>query len=123
MVTRPPLRGSTLGASYIVFRPLAVGLVVNEPQSPPVPAVHAAAQVTPFVPVVGSFATVALIAASADSSSVDGGVNAADVQLMEMLFASVIVTVAIAVATGVATVVAMIVTTPPALVGIMEGAE
>jgi len=122
IVTSPPLRGSTLGASYDVFRPLAVGLVVNEPQSPPVPAEQVTDQVTPFVPVVGSFATVALIVASADSSSVVGGVSAGDVQLIETLPAAVMVTVAVAVATGVATVVAVMVTAPPAFVGIILGA-
>jgi hypothetical protein len=75
-----------------------------------------------LIPVVGSLVTVALTVASADRRSVDGGVSALDVQLMETLFAAVIVTVAIAVATGVATVVATMVTTPPVLMGIIEGA-
>jgi hypothetical protein len=84
--------------------------------------VQVADQVTPLGVVVGSLATVALTVASAPSSSVDGGVRGTDVQLIETLFAIVMVTVAIAVATGVATVVARMVTTPPALVGIIEGA-
>jgi hypothetical protein len=73
-------------------------------------------------PVVGSLATVALIVASAPSSRVVGGVSALDVQLIDTEFAAVMVTVAVAVTTGVATVVAVMVTTPPALIGIIVGA-
>jgi hypothetical protein len=99
-----------------------VGLVLNVPQVPPVPAVQFAAQLTPLGAVTGSFATVALTFTGAPNAKVDGGVRAGDVQLIETAFAAVIVTVAVAVATGVATVVAVIVTTPPALVGIAVGA-
>src|ERR1700683_1693052 len=101
------------------FSPLTVGLVVNEPQSPFVPAVHVADHITPLGGVVGSLLTVALTFASADRSRVDGGVSAVDVQLIDTEFAAVMATAAVAVATGVPTVVARMVTTPPALVGML----
>jgi hypothetical protein len=114
--------GRTVGAVYVVFNPFWVGLVLNVPQVPPVPGVQFAAQLTPLGAVTGSFATVALIFTGAPNAKVDGGVSAADVQLIETEFAAVIVTMAVAVTTGVATVVAVMVTTPPALVGIAVGA-
>jgi len=96
-----------------VFKPFCVGLTLNVPQSPPVPGVQFAAQLTPLGAVTGSFVTVALIFTGAPNAKDDGGVSADDVQLIETEFAGVIVTIAVAVATGVATVVAVIVTTPP----------
>jgi len=105
--------GRTVGAVYVVFSMFCVGLTLNVPQSPPVPGVQFAAQLTPLGAVTGSFVTVALIFTGAPNTREDGGVSADDVQLIETEFAGVIVTMAVAVATGVATVVAVIVTTPP----------
>ena len=98
---------------------LAVVRLLNVPQGSvpaPTPGVQFAIHVTPLGRVTGSLATVAAIFAFPPNANIDGGVSAGVFQLIETLFAAVIVTVAIAVFAGpgfsVAVAVAIMVTTP-----------